>query len=48
MNEPETRERLPPGQVLTKKWPVLTYGEPQRADLQTWTFRWNVSATSPS
>ena len=39
MNEPETRERLPPGQVLTKKWPVLTYGEPQRADLQTWTFR---------
>jgi len=39
MNGPETRERLPPGQVLTKKWPVLTYGAPPRADLQNWTFR---------
>ena len=39
MKEAETRERLPPGQVLTHKWPVLTYGETPRADLQTWTFR---------
>jgi DMSO/TMAO reductase YedYZ molybdopterin-dependent catalytic subunit len=31
--------RLPPGQVLTQKWPVLTYGETPRADLATWTFR---------
>src|ERR1700720_2248868 len=31
--------RLPPGQVLTQKWPVLTYGETPRVDLQTWTFR---------
>jgi DMSO/TMAO reductase YedYZ molybdopterin-dependent catalytic subunit len=37
-NEPETA-RLPPGQVLTQKWPVLTYGEVPRADLQTWAFR---------
>jgi len=31
--------RLPPGQVLTEKWPVLTYGETPRADLSTWSFR---------
>ncbi|HEY6928592.1 MAG TPA: sulfite oxidase-like oxidoreductase [Thermoanaerobaculia bacterium] len=31
--------RLPPGQVLTQKWPVLTYGETPRVDLATWTFR---------
>ena len=39
MRDSETRGRLPPGQVLTQKWPVLTYGETPRADLQTWTFR---------
>jgi len=39
VKEAETRERLPPGQVLTHKWPVLTYGETPHADLQTWTFR---------
>jgi DMSO/TMAO reductase YedYZ molybdopterin-dependent catalytic subunit len=31
--------RLPPGQVLTEKWPVLTYGETPRVDLTTWRFR---------
>ncbi len=39
MKDVETSERLPPGQVLTQKWPVLTYGETPRADLQTWAFR---------
>jgi DMSO/TMAO reductase YedYZ molybdopterin-dependent catalytic subunit len=34
-----TGERLPPGQVLTRKWPVLTYGATPRADLTQWTFR---------
>ncbi|HSD72876.1 MAG TPA: sulfite oxidase-like oxidoreductase [Thermoanaerobaculia bacterium] len=34
-----TAERLPPGQVLTEKWPVLTYGATPRVDLTTWTFR---------
>ena len=34
-----TRERLPPGQVLTRKWPVLTYGATPHADLRTWDFR---------
>ena len=35
MQEP----RLPPGQVVTQKWPVLTYGGTPRVDLATWTFR---------
>ena len=37
--EAPTAERLPPGQVLTEKWPVLTYGATPRVDLTTWTFR---------
>jgi DMSO/TMAO reductase YedYZ molybdopterin-dependent catalytic subunit len=39
MSEAASPVRLPPGQVLTQKWPVLTYGETPRADLKTWTFR---------
>jgi DMSO/TMAO reductase YedYZ molybdopterin-dependent catalytic subunit len=32
--------RLPPGQYLTEKWPVLHAGDvPHYADLATWTFR---------
>jgi DMSO/TMAO reductase YedYZ molybdopterin-dependent catalytic subunit len=30
--------RLPPGQTLTQKWPVLSYGAVPRIDLATWTF----------
>jgi len=32
------KERLPPGQVLTVKWPVLHYGLVPEVDLQRWTF----------
>jgi DMSO/TMAO reductase YedYZ molybdopterin-dependent catalytic subunit len=32
-------QRLPHGQVLTRKWPVLTYGETPRFDPSSWTFR---------
>jgi DMSO/TMAO reductase YedYZ molybdopterin-dependent catalytic subunit len=32
------RERLPPGQVITRKWPVLHYGTVPRVDLVTWRF----------
>lgn len=39
MDEAGTRERLPPGQVLTEKWPVLTYGGTPGVDLEKWTFR---------
>jgi len=31
--------RLPPGQHLTEKWPVLHYGGTPRVDLATWDFR---------
>jgi DMSO/TMAO reductase YedYZ molybdopterin-dependent catalytic subunit len=31
--------RVPPGQVLTDKWPVLTYGVTPRFDRKRWTFR---------
>ena len=31
--------RLPPGQYLTEKWPVLHAGEIPHVDLATWTFR---------
>ena len=31
--------RTPPGQVLTAKWPVLTYGLTPRFNPATWTFR---------
>jgi len=40
---PETKDELarrtPPGQVLTRKWPVLTYGLTPRFDPRTWSFR---------
>jgi DMSO/TMAO reductase YedYZ molybdopterin-dependent catalytic subunit len=39
LQKPAARDRLPHGQVLTQKWPVLTYGETPRADLQKWDFR---------
>jgi DMSO/TMAO reductase YedYZ molybdopterin-dependent catalytic subunit len=31
--------RLPPGQYITQKWPVLHAGEVPRTDLATWTLR---------
>ena len=31
--------RLPPGQVLTDKWPVLHYGSVPKVDLARWDFR---------
>ena len=31
--------RVPPGQVLTEKWPVLTYGVTPRFDPARWSFR---------
>ena len=32
-------DRIPPGQALTTKWPVLTYGLTPRFDPRTWSFR---------
>lgn len=31
--------RLPPGQILTRKWPVLHYGRVPRLELATWRLR---------
>jgi DMSO/TMAO reductase YedYZ molybdopterin-dependent catalytic subunit len=36
---PELAGRVPSGQTVTHKWPVLTYGPTPREDLTTWTFR---------
>lgn len=36
---PDQRKRLPPGQYLTEKWPVLHYGSVPTADLAAWDFR---------
>ena len=38
-NYPNEKERVPPGQFLSKKFPVLTYGSRPQVDLNTWTFR---------
>ena len=42
--QPNARERavadrLPPGQYLTEKWPVLHYGDVPTVDLAGWDFR---------
>jgi DMSO/TMAO reductase YedYZ molybdopterin-dependent catalytic subunit len=34
-----TRPRLPPGQIVTGKWPVLHYGTVPTVDLAQWRFR---------
>ena len=41
LNEREraVADRLPPGQYLTEKWPVLHYGSVPKVDLATWDFR---------
>ena len=32
------KDRVPPGQTVTQKFPVLSYGQIPRIDLATWTF----------
>jgi DMSO/TMAO reductase YedYZ molybdopterin-dependent catalytic subunit len=39
--------RLPPGQSLTLKWPVLHYGSVPRFDAQTWDFKVHGLVDSP-
>ena len=39
LEQPAIHDRLPHGQAITTKWPVLTYGETPSVDLDTWTFR---------
>jgi DMSO/TMAO reductase YedYZ molybdopterin-dependent catalytic subunit len=33
------QDRLPPGQIVTRKWPVLHYGTVPMVDVATWRFR---------
>ena len=49
LNEREraVADRLPPGQYLTEKWPVLHYGSVPRVDLATWTFSMNGLVQAP-
>jgi DMSO/TMAO reductase YedYZ molybdopterin-dependent catalytic subunit len=49
LNEREraVADRLPPGQYLTEKWPVLHYGGVPRVDLATWTLTLNGLVVSP-
>jgi DMSO/TMAO reductase YedYZ molybdopterin-dependent catalytic subunit len=35
----EQRRRVPPGQYVTEKWPVLHYGTVPATDLTNWSFR---------
>ena len=37
--DPAIAERIPPGQYMTEKFPVLHYGSVPRVDLATWDFR---------
>jgi DMSO/TMAO reductase YedYZ molybdopterin-dependent catalytic subunit len=39
VKSPLQEPRLPPGQVLTDKWPVLHYGSVPRVELGTWDFK---------
>ena len=40
-------ERLPPGQVLTRKWPVLHYGSVPDVDTARWTFAVTGAVAAP-
>lgn len=41
------RLRLPPGQVMTQKWPVLHYGTVPKVDLAPWTFEVSGAVEHP-
>jgi DMSO/TMAO reductase YedYZ molybdopterin-dependent catalytic subunit len=42
--EPELQDRVPPGQHLTKGFPVLTYGETPQIDTNSWEFKvWGLA-----
>ena len=50
MTDPAGRDpasRLPPGQILTKKWPVLHAGRIPDIDLATWRFALNGLVEAP-
>src|SRR2546428_4447852 len=42
------RPGLRPGQVLTLKWPVLSYGSPPRYDMDRWRLRLSGEIDAPA
>ncbi len=44
---PTDRDRVPPRQVKTEKWPVLHYGDVPRVDLKNWKFEIKGLVDSP-
>jgi len=44
---PDDRPRLPPGQLVTEKWPVLHYGLVPSVDVKTWRFEIRGAVESP-
>ena len=42
-----TRPRLPPGQIVTRKWPVLHYGTVPTVDLSIWRFKVRGAVARP-
>ena len=38
-HDDKTKKRIPPGQFLTPRFPVLHYGSIPKVDLENWTFR---------
>jgi DMSO/TMAO reductase YedYZ molybdopterin-dependent catalytic subunit len=44
---PTDRNRLPPGQVATQKWPVLHYASVPSVDIATWRFAISGAVTHP-
>jgi DMSO/TMAO reductase YedYZ molybdopterin-dependent catalytic subunit len=40
-------QRLPPGQILTRKWPVLHFGTVPKVDLATWMFEVTGAVEQP-
>ncbi|HXT38128.1 MAG TPA: sulfite oxidase-like oxidoreductase [Chloroflexota bacterium] len=45
---PEIAARIPPGQQLTVKWPVLQYGSVPRVDLKKWRFEVSGLVEAPA
>ena len=44
---PGDRPRLPPGQLVTEKWPVLHYGLVPSVDVKTWRFEIRGAVETP-
>ena len=42
-----TKPRLPPGQIVTRKWPVLHYGTVPSVDLSAWRFKVSGAVDRP-